>query len=42
MNDHKEETTWIAPELTEFEIADRTQAGDGPTIDGTDPAPETS
>ena len=27
---------WETPEVTEFDIAERTQFGDGPTFDGTD------
>lgn len=31
---------WTEPTLTELDIADETQIGDGPTTDLTDPAPQ--
>jgi len=31
---------WTEPTLTELDIADETQVGDGPTTDLTDPAPQ--
>ena len=40
MKQETTETTWTAPELTEFDINERTQLGDGPSDDGTVPTGE--
>jgi hypothetical protein len=34
----QEKEMWVAPEVEEFDIAEKTQNGDGSVFDGTDPS----
>jgi hypothetical protein len=38
----QEKDLWVAPEVEELDIAEKTQAGDGLKWDGTDPSVEES
>ena len=37
MEKHEEQKEWTAPTVTEFDVAERTLANDGPDLDGVDP-----
>jgi hypothetical protein len=38
----QEKELWVAPEVEELDIAEKTQIGDGANHDGTDPSREDS